>query len=443
MDAIAKMPTYEAYKDSGVEWLGQVPAEWELKPGMLAFSENKRDNKGMKETTVLSLSYGKIVIKPEEKLVGLVPESFETYQLVQPSDIIIRCTDLQNDQTSLRTGLAKDKGIITSAYLNLKVKHGFESRFLHYYLHALDTTKVLYKFGSGLRQNLSYLDFKRLPVFTIPVDQQTLIANFLDQKTAQIDEAIAIKEQQIALLKERKQIIIQKAVTQGLNPDVPMKDSGVDWIGEIPAHWEVKKLRYLGETQNGISAGAEYFGEGFPFVSYGNVYKNRMLPASVEGLAKSTLNDQKLYSVNTGDVFFTRTSETVEEIGFASVCFKTIENATFAGFLIRFRPRSDELTKEFSRFYFNSDLMRKYFVREMNLVIRASLSQELLKDLPVVLPSSEEQLRIYEYLEKISEKIDASISVQLNQITKLKEYKTTLINSAVTGKIRITPEMVA
>ena len=168
-----------------------------------------------------------------------------------------------------------------------------------------------------------------------------------------------------------------------------------------------------------------------------------MLPASVEGLAKSTLNDQKLYSVNTGDVFFTRTSETVDEIGFASVCFKTIENATFAGFLIRFRPSSDELTKEFSRFYFNSDLMRQYFVREMNLVIRASLSQELLKDLPVVLPSSEEQLIIYEYLEKIGARIDSSISVQLNQITKLKEYKTTLINSAVTGKIRITPEMVA
>ena len=294
-----------------------------------------------------------------------------------------------------------------------------------------------------IQRNLYWPQLKRTLLFYPSLEEQTLIANFLDQKTAQIDEAIAIKEQQIALLKERKQIIIQKAVTQGLDPDVPIKDSGVDWIGEIPAHWEVKKLRYLGETQNGISAGAEYFGEGFPFVSYGDVYKNRMLPASVEGLAKSTLNDQKLYSVNTGDVFFTRTSETVDEIGFASVCFKTIENATFAGFLIRFRPSSDELTKEFSRFYFNSDLMRQYFVREMNLVIRASLSQELLKDLPVVLPSSEEQLIIYEYLEKIGARIDSSISVQLNQITKLKEYKTTLINSAVTGKIRITPEMVA
>ncbi|WP_267779915.1 restriction endonuclease subunit S, partial [Vibrio cholerae] len=250
MERLALMPKYEAYKDSGVEWLGDIPSSWELKPGFVAFSENKRNNKGMKENTVLSLSYGNIVVKPEEKLVGLVPESFETYQLVEPDDIIVRCTDLQNDKVSLRTGLAKNKGIITSAYLNLRVKNGFDARFLHYYLHALDTTKVLYKFGSGLRQNLSFLDFKRLPIFEIPEDTQKLIANYLEKKTAQVDDAIAIKEQQISLLKERKQIIIQQAVTQGLDPNVPMKDSGVDWIGKIPEHWEVRRAKYIFKKEN-------------------------------------------------------------------------------------------------------------------------------------------------------------------------------------------------
>lgn len=236
---------YDAYKDSGVEWLGAIPEEWSIKPGLIAFSENNRSNKGMVRNTVLSLSYGKIIIKPEEKLVGLVPESFETYQLVEPSDIIIRCTDLQNDQTSLRTGLAKDAGIITSAYLNLNVKQGFDSKYLHYYLHALDTTKVLYKLGSGLRQNLSFLDFKRLPVLDISLLEQKKISSFLDQKTSEIDQAIAIKEQQIALLNERKQIVIQKAVTQGLSPNVPMKDSGVEWIGQIPEHWTLEKVKRL------------------------------------------------------------------------------------------------------------------------------------------------------------------------------------------------------
>ncbi|MBL4680182.1 MAG: restriction endonuclease subunit S [Pseudomonadales bacterium] len=193
MVTLAKMPRYKSYRDSGIAWLGEIPTEWSLKPGLVAFSENKHKNKGMKESVVLSLSYGSIIIKPKEKLVGLVPESFETYQLIEPSDIIIRGTDLQNDKTSLRTGLAKDKGIITSAYISLKVGRNYESRFLHYYLHALDTTKVIYKLGSGLRQNLSFLDFKRLPIFDIPKATQTAIANFLDEKTTQIDKAITIK----------------------------------------------------------------------------------------------------------------------------------------------------------------------------------------------------------------------------------------------------------
>ncbi|HHE9490002.1 TPA: restriction endonuclease subunit S, partial [Haemophilus influenzae 10810] len=200
-------------KDSGVEWIGQVPEHWELTIGMNVFRENKRDNKGMKENTVLSLSYGKIIIKPEEKLFGLVPESFETYQIVEPNDIIIRCTDLQNDQTSLRTGLAQDKGIITSAYLNLKVINNYSAKFLHYYLHALDITKVLYKFGSGLRQNLSFLDFKRLPIIDISLAEQQKIADYLDTQTAKIDRAIALKTAHIEKLKEYKSVLINDVVT--------------------------------------------------------------------------------------------------------------------------------------------------------------------------------------------------------------------------------------
>ena len=206
------MRRYESYKDSGVEWLGEIPSHWDLTIGMNVFRENKRDNKGMKEKTVLSLSYGQIIIKPEEKLVGLVPESFETYQIVEPNDIIIRCTDLQNDQTSLRTGLAKDKGIITSAYLNLKVINNYSAKFLHYYLHALDITKVLYKFGSGLRQNLSFLDFKRLPIIDIPLAEQQQIADYLDAQIIKIDQAIALKTTHIEKLKEYKSVLINDVV---------------------------------------------------------------------------------------------------------------------------------------------------------------------------------------------------------------------------------------
>lgn len=428
---------YPTYKPSSVNWLGEIPEHWELKPGFTIIEERNEKNTGLKENTVLSLSYGNVIIKPEEKLTGLVPESFETYQLVYPGDIIIRPTDLQNDKTSLRTGLAKDKGIITSAYINLKVKNGYLTSYIHYFLHAVDITKVIYGLGTGLRQNLSYGEFKRFK-FPIPkVEEQTAIATFLDHKTNLIDKAIAIKEKQIELLKERRQILIHNAVTRGLNPNVKLKDSGVEWIGEVPEHWEVKPLRFVGVTQNGISKGGDYFGTGFPFVSYGDVYRDITLPEQVNGLAESSIEDRKQYSVIEGDVFFTRTSETIEEIGFASTCLKTIKNATFAGFLIRFRPQRGLLIPNFSKYYFSSKIHRAFFVKEMNLVIRASLSQDLLKQMPVLLPPIEEQRTIANYLDNVSKKIFTAITLKEQEIEKLKEYKATLINSAVTGKIKV------
>ena len=200
-------------KDSGVEWLGKVPEHWEVLPGFRVYKENKTKNIGMLEDQVLSLSYGKIIIKAKEKLTGLVPESFETYQIVKPGDIIIRCMDLQNDQTSLRTGIARNDGIITSAYLNLNVIEHFNSEYLHYYLHMLDITKVLYKFGTGLRQNLSYWDFKRLPVLVPSIKEQEKIVKFIETQTRKIDTTILLQQNQMERLKEYKATLIDSLVT--------------------------------------------------------------------------------------------------------------------------------------------------------------------------------------------------------------------------------------
>ncbi len=200
-------------KDSEVAWIGEIPEHWEVLPGFRIYKENKTKNTGMMEEQVLSLSYGEIVIKPKEKLTGLVPESFETYQIVKPNDIIIRCMDLQNDKTSLRTGIAKDAGIITSAYLNLNVIHNFNAEYLHYYLHTLDITKVLYKFGTGLRQNLSYEDFKRLPILVPPPNEQEMIVLYIKNQTQKIDKAISQQQKQIDKLKEYKASLIDSVVT--------------------------------------------------------------------------------------------------------------------------------------------------------------------------------------------------------------------------------------
>lgn len=200
-------------KNSGVDWIGEIPEHWEVLPGFNVYKENKTNNIGMKEKVVLSLSYGNIVIKPEEKLVGLVPESFETYQIVKPGDIIIRCMDLQNDKTSLRTGIAVNDGIITNAYLNLNIINGNNSNYYYNFLHTLDTTKVIYKFGKGLRQNLSYVDFKRMQIIVPPKIEQNEIANHIEKLKIKISKAISLKQQEIEKLKEYKTVLVDNVVT--------------------------------------------------------------------------------------------------------------------------------------------------------------------------------------------------------------------------------------
>ena len=428
-DALATMPKYETYKDSGVDWLEDIPEKWNILPGLTIFSENKRDNKGMKEDQVLSLSYGNIIIKPPEKLVGLVPESFETYQLVEPGDIIIRCTDLQNDKTSLRTGLAKDKGIITSAYINLKVKQGQNSKYWHYYLHSLDTTKVIYKFGSGLRQNLSFLDFKRLPVFDIKLDEQTAIAKFLDKKTTQIDQAIAIKEKQIDLLKERKQILIQNAVTRGLDPNVSMKDSGVEWIGDIPEHWVAKRLKYVLEERNERSKTGE---EPLFMVSQVHGLVVRSEYHEKAEVAASNIDNKIVYK---NDLVFNKLKAHLGVFFKSNINYEGLVSPDYA--VYKKKAYIDDL-KYLEILFRHPSYIAQFVIRATGIVeglIR--LYTDDLFDITVGVPPKEEQQRILEYIGSETDKIDKTIALQQDQIEKLKEYKSTLINSTVTGKIKV------
>ena len=241
---IDELKPYPEYKDTGLPWLGQVPGHWQSAPGFAAFREKQVKNIGLKEKRVLSLSYGRIVVKPEG-LRGLMPDSFETYQIVEPGDIIIRSTDLQNDKTSLRIGMVRDHGIITSAYICMKITDAALPEFGYQLLNTYDLCKVLYGMGSGLRQNLVWTDFKRMPVFLPALEEQAAIVRFLDHATHRMDKAIRAKSKTIALLNEQKQAIIHRAVTRGLDPDVPLKDSGIPWLGQIPAHWEVRRAKYL------------------------------------------------------------------------------------------------------------------------------------------------------------------------------------------------------
>ncbi len=197
-------------KDSGIAWVGECPGHWEQHPVYYYFSERKAPNVLLAETNLLSLSYGKIKRKDINTNGGLLPASFNTYNIIEDGDIIIRPTDLQNDKRSLRTALSTEHGIITSAYIALRPKLGVNSAFFHYLLHAYDVQKVFYNMGNGVRQGLNYSEFSKLMLLAPPVEEQQDIVSFLDAKSDEIESTIAEKrEQQIALTAYKKSLIYE------------------------------------------------------------------------------------------------------------------------------------------------------------------------------------------------------------------------------------------
>ena len=431
------MEKYGEYKDSGVKWLGQIPSHWDvLSLKHILKLKKTLVGKNSSQYDLLSLTLKGIIKRDMENPEGKFPASFDAYQVVEPNDFVF--CNFDNEETPRAVGLSKYKGMITGAYDVLCRKNPkLTDKYLIYYFLYIDDAKRFKPLYKGLRKTVPFDSFMSYKIPVPSLKEQEEMVSYLDVVTSKIDEAIAQQQKMIDLLNERKQIIINEAVTKGLDPKAKMKDSGIDWIGKIPEHWDVIKLGALGLTINGVSHDSTYFGTGYPFVSYSDVYKNYSLPQSVVGLANSTVQERSYFSVEEGDVFFTRTSETAEEIGFASTCLKTIPDAVFAGFLIRFRPQKKCLNKFFSKYYFRANIHRNYFVKEMNLVIRASLSQQLLKGLPILLPSLKEQEEIANYLNQKTQEIDECLENAKKLIALLQERKQIIINDVVTGKVKV------
>ena len=431
-------PKYDSYKNSGVEWVGDVPKHWDVLPGRVTLSLNKEKNMGNVEDTVLSLSYGRLVIKSPEKLTGLVPESFEGYQIINPGDIIIRPTDLQNDWTSLRVGLAKDRGIITSAYLGLKHDDKVSSEYLYYLLHSYDLLKVYYGMGTGLRQNLSWDDFKYLPLTLPPKSEQDRIVTFLDQKTVEIDALIAKKQRQIELLDEQKAILINRAVTRGLNPNAKLKPSGIEWIGEIPVAWKVMKLRRILATspKNGISPPISPEG-GTPTLSIAAVKGGRVSFGDSVKYADISRREAAQYEISEGDILALRGNGSRHLVATCGIVgTDSPSRCIYPDLLIRLVP--DKRTNP------------SYFVSLMNGPLRDGIelasktsagiwkvSGESLSSLSVPQPPLEEQNAIVEHVTEITTAKQANEDSLIKQIKSLNTLRSTLIAHAVTGRIKV------
>lgn len=442
---------YTEMKDSGIEWIPQIPTDWQVKRLKELFSFGKGlpiTKADLVDSGVAVISYGQIHAKSNtgthlaKSLLRYVPKTFlETNPsaILRKGDIVL--ADTSEDLDGLGNAALMDIDDTVFAGYHTIILHPGNADFSKYlsYLFRTDNWR------SQLRANASGIKvfsvtqkmLRSCNLILPPKAVRDAITAYLDTQCAKIDEIIAQAKASIEDYKQWKASIIYEAVTKGLDPNVEMKDSGIEFVGRIPGAWKIKKLGNIGKLQNGISKSSEYFGFGFPFVSYGDVYRNLSLPTNPSGLINSTDDERERYSVQEGDIFFTRTSETIEEVGLSCVCEKTIPNATFAGFLIRVRPFTDEVITGFTKYFFRSPHLRDYFAKEMNLVTRASLSQGLLKNVPVVIPPVHEQEKIVSFLDQKCQIVDFLISEKQSLIDDLESYKKSLIYEVVTGKRRV------
>lgn len=424
------MRKYDEYKDSGVSWIGKIPKHWEARYLFQLASEYYVPNKGMLNQNLLSLSYGSIVRKDINKTEGLLPASFETYQIVEPNIIVLRLTDLQNDHKSLRVGIAKEKGIITSAYLSLNVRKGNNPDYVYYLLHANDIHKVFYSMGGGLRQSLNYDGLKYLRILAPPVEEQNHIVNYLSTKNNEINTLISKTEREIELLKELKQSVVAHAVTKGLNPNAKMKDSGIGWIGEIPEHWEVKQLRnYLTFTSK----------KGYPDETLLSVVREQgVIVRDIESQEQNhnfipdDLSDYKL--VRKGQFVINKMKSWQGSYGVSA--YDGIVSPAYYVCDLKFALKS----------FFNEAIRSKVYVpffTQYSKGIRVGqwdLSPIGLKSIPFIEPPHSEQQEIVEYIDYKTTQIDKMIVELTYKVEYLKQYKQRLIADVVTGKINVQPE---
>ncbi|HHK5608659.1 TPA: restriction endonuclease subunit S [Neisseria cinerea] len=428
------MRRYESYKDSGVEWLGEIPSHWELKRLKQLFVEKK--HKQNLSLNCGAISFGKVIEKADDKVTEATKRS---YQEVLKGEFLINPLNLNYDLISLRIALSEIDVVVSAGYIVLKEKQIINKKYFSYLLHRYDVAymKLL---GSGVRQTINYGHISDSILVIPPLSEQQKIAQFLDEKTAKIDQAVDLAEKQIALLKEHKQILIQNAVTRGLNPDVPLKDSGVEWIGQVPEHWEVKRFRNLFDFGKGLSITKENLqDEGIPCVNYGEIHSKYGFEVIPERDALKCVDSKYLVfknsMLNKGDFVFADTSEDIE--GSGNFTYLNSSTRIFAGYHTIITRLKITAIHRYIAYYFDSLSFRNQIRNKVKGVKVFSITQSILKGTFVLLPNLKEQQQIANYLDTQTAKIDQAIALKTAHIEKLKEYKSVLINNVVTGKVQV------
>lgn len=437
------MKRYESYKDSGVKWLGEIPGHWEVLPLKYIFKlQKKLVGRNSNKYKLLSLTLQGIKVRDLENPTGKFPSSFDSYQIVEPGDFIF--CNFDNEETPRAVGQSKFKGMITGAYDVFGVNNNnMDSNYLLYYCLYIDDAKRFKPLYKGLRKTIPFDSFMSYKIAIPPKAEQTAIANYLDSVTSKIDEAISQQQKMIDLLNERKQIIIQNAVTKGLDPNAKMKDSGVEWIGEIPEDWTKITLKRVFNTRIAGSWGNDE----------NQGYKNTIcLRIADFDYSKLKFKDSKSYtirsysekeilnkSIKRGDLLIEKSGGGEKTpVGRMVVYDLDLNNPMYANFMeklsVRYFANSYYINYIMSAFYHSRAIWPyvKATTGIQNLDITNLLANEI-----IFIPSLSEQLSIVNYICSKTSQIDNDIHQCNKMITLLQERKQIIINDVVTGKIKV------
>lgn len=425
----------DTYKDSGVEWIGKIPQNWKLvKTGRIFRNIKEIVKKKSATTERLALTLNGVIKRNKDDAEGLQPEQFDSYQYLRKNQLVFKLIDLENVNTS-RVGLCPfDEGMVSPAYIVLQ-NNSSDNRYYHYYFLSLWHNEIFNHLGGdGVRSALNSKDLLNIPTFDLPTEKQQAIADYLDKKCGEIDKIVETETAVIEKLKEYKQSIITEAVTKGLDKSVPLKDSGIEWIGKIPAHWEVTKLKNISllitdgahispETDNGV----------YDFVSTVDVKQDKIdfvhclktSTGSYNQLVKNNCNPQN------GDILISKDG-TVGK----TVIIDYKRDFVVASSLVIIR-----LLDEYNKYFINYVLKSSIVQEQLNLFMNGAglkrVSVENNKKLNITIPPIEEQQQIADYLDKKCSEIDKAISDKEKVIEKFTEYKKSLIYECVTGKKEI------
>ena len=420
-------------KDSGIEWIGEIPEEWEVVRNKNIFNRKKEiiENE-WKNTQLLSLTTKGIIKKDISILEGKLPESFSTYQFVNKGDLVLCLFDL--DMSAVFNGYCQYDGMISPAYKRYVLKAEGDLRYYNYLFDFIFEKRKYKIYSTTLRFTLDNQEFDRIPTIKPNLKQQIEIANFLDRKTKQIEDVKNKLSKEIENLENYKKSVITEAVTRGLDKNVEMKGSGIEWIGEIPKNSKVTKLKYLVSRNitDGTHQTPEYADKegGYPFLSSKDITKEYIDWSDIKYVTKKIHEKlQKEVQVQKSDILLAKNGTT----GIAAIV-DTDKIFDIYVTLALIRPDKNKVIPEYLLYAINSYTSKRQFNEYLLGIGVPNLHLNVIRNTRVLIHGIKNQRYIVDYLDKKTKLIDDSIAIKQKQLETLEEYKKSLIYEYVTGK---------